>query len=137
MQINKARGVMQKLKLNSKGVWKMRFSWWLHFGLALTLALVLPGGAAILGGNRAWAEESGRKIKTTVPPEYPDIAKKLNIRGTVRVEVTVAPDGTVKKVKELGGNPVLLDAFTHAVKQWKYETAPKESVFEIKYEFVP
>jgi membrane protein involved in colicin uptake len=55
----------------------------------------------------------------------------------VRVEVTVAPDGAVKKVRELGGNPVLVDAFIRAVKQWKYETAAKESVFEVKFEFIP
>ncbi len=100
-------------------------------GIGLLILLVLVCSSVV------WAEDSARKVKTNVPPEYPEIARKLNIRGTVRVEVTVAPDGTVKKVKELGGNPVLIDAFTRAVKQWKYETAAKESVFEVKFEFIP
>lgn len=126
---------MQGPMLNEGAKRKPGFSVWLHLGLAL--ALVLPVGTAFLRGPEAWAEDSARKVKSNVPPEYPDIAKKLNIRGTVRVEVTVAPDGTVKKVRDLGGNPVLLEAFTRAVKQWKYETAAKESIFEVKFEFVP
>ena|SRR5882724_7458947 len=137
MQINKIRDVMQKLKVTNKGVWKMRFSWWLHFALALTLALVLPGGAALLGVNRAWAQEATRKVKTSAPPEYPELARRLNIRGIARVEVTVAPDGTVIQAKDHGGNPVLVDALVRAVKKWKYEPAAKESVFEVKFEFAP
>jgi TonB family protein len=103
--------------------------------LALALALVLPGGYALLRGDRAGAQESVRKVKTSAPPEYPELAKRLNIRGLVRVEVTVAPDGTVKQVKELGGNPVLVESLVRAVKKWKYEPAAKESVFEVKFEF--
>jgi len=105
--------------------------------IALVLALALPSGSALLLGENVWAEESARKIKTSVPPEYPEIARKLAIRGTVRVEVTVAPDGTVRLVKELGGNPLLLDSLVRAVKKWKYEPAAKESVFEVKFEFTP
>jgi len=105
--------------------------------LALALALVLPGGFALLLGNRAWAEESARKIKTSVPPDYPELAKRLNIRGIARVEITVAPDGTVTQVKDRGGNPVLIEALTRAVKKWKYESAAKESIFEVKFEFAP
>jgi len=121
--------------LNTKARWKPGCSGWLNLVFALTL--VVPSWVAILGGTEAWAEASTRKIKINVPPDYPDVAKKLKIRGTVRVEVTVAPDGTVKRVKELGGNPVLVDAFIRAVKQWRYESAPKESVLEVKFEFIP
>jgi TonB family protein len=79
--------------------------------------------------------EAGRKVKTRVVPEYPELAIKTKITGTVRVELTVTPEGTVKDVKELGGNPVLLAALVHAVKQWKYEAASKESVVEVKAAF--
>ncbi len=121
--------------LNTQAKWKSGFSGWLNLVFALTL--IVPSGVALLGGTEAWAEPSIRKIKLNVPPEYPDVAKKLKIRGTVRVEVTVAPDGTVRRVKELGGNPVLVDAFIRAVKQWRYESASKESVLEVKFEFIP
>jgi outer membrane biosynthesis protein TonB len=53
------------------------------------------------------------------------------------VEFTVTPEGAVKDVKELGGNPVLLEALVRAVKQWKYEPASKEAIIEVKAAFSP
>lgn len=81
------------------------------------------------------SEESTRKLKSSVPPEYPELARRLNLRGIARVSVTVAPDGRVTNVRELGGNPVLVDALVRAVKKWKYEPAAKETVVEVKFEF--
>jgi TonB family protein len=81
--------------------------------------------------------EAGRKIKTRVVPEYPELARKTRIAGVVRVELTVTAEGSIKNVKELGGNPVLLEALTRAVKQWKYEPSAKESIVEVKAAFSP
>ncbi len=83
----------------------------------------------------AEAQSASRKLKTSVPPEYPELARRLNLKGVVRVQVKVAPEGAVKEIKELGGNPVLLDALVRAVKKWKYEPADKESVVEVQYDF--
>jgi protein TonB len=76
-----------------------------------------------------------RRLRSGDPPEYPELAKKLGIRGIARVQLTVAPDGSVKAVKELGGNPVLIDALLRAVKKWKYETANETSSVEVKFVF--
>ncbi|HZS29343.1 MAG TPA: energy transducer TonB [Candidatus Angelobacter sp.] len=81
-------------------------------------------------------QSSSRKCKSNPPPEYPDLARKMNITGAARVLVTVAPDGNVGNVKELGGNPVLVAALVKAVKKWKYEPAEHASEVEVKYEFV-
>jgi len=81
------------------------------------------------------AQSSARKIKTRVEPEYPELAKKNNISGSVRVEVVVAPDGKVKDVKVLGGNPVLAQAVVTAVNKSKYEPATEESTFVLKFDF--
>ncbi len=81
--------------------------------------------------------EDTRKLKSSVPPEYPELARRLSLRGVARVQETIAPDGTVKEVKELGGNPVLVEALTRAVKNWKYEPANTTSVVEVKFEFMP
>ena len=80
-------------------------------------------------------EQDSRKIKVKVDPEYPELARRLKLQGIVRVQVTVSADGSVKDVKELGGNPVLLNALVHAVKKWKYESADKDSSVEVKFEF--
>lgn len=81
--------------------------------------------------------EAGRKIKSRVVPEYPPLARKTRLAGIVRVELIVSAEGTVREVKELGGNPVLLEAVIRAVKQWKYEPSAKESTVEVKAAFTP
>ena len=77
-----------------------------------------------------------RKLKVNVPPEYPELARKMNIQGAARVLLTVTPDGRVVGVKELGGNPVLVAALAQAVRKWKYESADHESEIEVRFEFV-
>jgi TonB family protein len=77
-----------------------------------------------------------RKAKSSPPPEYPELARKMKIEGMARVLLTVSSDGNVVKVKELGGNPVLVDALAQAAHKWKYEPAERESDIEVRYEFV-
>ena len=77
-----------------------------------------------------------RKAKSNPPPEYPELARKMKIEGMARVLLTVSSEGSVVKVKELGGNPVLVDALAQAAHKWKYEPAERESDIEVRYEFV-
>jgi TonB family protein len=78
-----------------------------------------------------------RKVITRVDPDYPDTLKRLYIGGVVRVEVQVAPNGTVKSTKLLGGNPILGQSTMKAMKQWKYASAPTEATLTVKVEFDP
>ena len=73
-------------------------------------------------------DHGGRKVKTSVKPTYPDVARQMHITGTVRLEATVAPDGKVRDTRVVGGSPMLAQEATNAVKKWKYEEAPKETV---------
>jgi TonB family protein len=111
----------------------IRFGPVLFLGMGLVLAGLVIGSAA----QTQQPDESTRKLISSVPPEYPELARRLNLRGTARVEVTVAPDGRVIRAKEVGGNPVLVEALIRAVKKWKYEAAKKESLIEVKFEFNP
>ncbi|MDR3764768.1 MAG: energy transducer TonB [Acidobacteriota bacterium] len=69
------------------------------------------------------------------PPEYPAVAKKLSIHGTVQLTLKVSADGMVKDVSVTGGNPVLVDASVKAVRQWRYEATGKESQEPVKFVF--
>jgi periplasmic protein TonB len=80
---------------------------------------------------------SDRKLISRVEPEYPDALKKLYIGGVVRVEVQVAPNGTVKNTKLLGGSPILGQSTMKAIKQWKYAPAAAEETLTVKLEFDP
>lgn len=106
-------------------------------GLVVFLGLLLLSCWVFPQSVQQQEQESTRKLKSSVPPEYPELARRLQLKGTVRVSVTVAPDGRVTSAKEIGGNPVLLDALLRAVKKWKYEPAAKESVIEVKFDFAP
>src|SRR5262245_28623542 len=68
-----------------------------------------------LGAQTKQGQASSRKAKVNTPPEYPELARKMNIQGVARVLLTVAPEGNVTAVKELGGNPVLVAALVEAV----------------------
>ena len=82
------------------------------------------------------AQTGTRKAKSNPPPQYPELARKMKIEGMARVLLTVSSEGSVVKVKELGGNPVLVDALAQAAHKWKYEPAERESEIEVRYEFV-
>ena len=82
-------------------------------------------------------EELSRKAKTKVAPIYPDVARRMNVSGTVRLAVVVAPNGSVKSTKAIGGHPVLVNAAMDAMKQWKFESAPSESSGIVEFKFQP
>jgi len=70
-----------------------------------------------VGGNVQAA-----KLKTMVRPKYPKEAKEQRIEGTVRLEATIAEDGTVKNLVVQSGPAELIDSTLEAVQQWVYET---------------
>ena len=55
-----------------------------------------------------------------VTPQYPPLAKSARIGGVVHLSAIIAPDGTVKDLRVLGGHPLLIQAAVDAVKQWAY-----------------
>jgi len=77
----------------------------------------------------------GRAAKSKASPTYPELAKKMNISGTVKVEVTVAPNGHVVSAKAIGGHPLLIDASVNAAKQFKYEAATEETKEIVEFKF--
>jgi TonB family protein len=81
------------------------------------------------------SDEVVRRAKTKVQPVYPELAKKMNIAGTVKIEVVIAPNGSVKEAKIVGGHPVLASAALDAAKKWRFEPAAAESSGVIDFKF--
>lgn len=78
--------------------------------------------------------QSGRAVKSKVTPTYPELAKKMNVNGAVKVELVVAANGSVKSAKAIGGHPLLIDAAVNAAKQFKYEAGEEtKEVVEFKF----
>lgn len=78
-----------------------------------------------------------RKLLVRVQPNYPEFLKDHDIGGTVRLSVEVAPNGSVRKVTPLGGNPILVESAVAAVKQWKYVAAEATEKFDVRVDFSP
>lgn len=78
-----------------------------------------------------------RPILDRTIPRYPELAHALNLSGTVKVVVSVGPNGSVKSMRALGGNPVLLKAAEDAINSWKWAPAPQESEEIVELKFHP
>jgi len=78
-----------------------------------------------------------RRAKSKVAAVYPELARRMNITGTVKVEVTVAPNGSVKDAKVVGGHPVLANAALEAVRKWRFEPTAMESSGVVDFKFAP
>lgn len=108
--------------------------------LGIGLVFLLTGSTVTLPPNvfaqdAATPESGKRKVKTKVAPEYPELAKRMNVIGHVKIEVTISMDGKVTNTKVIGGNPILVSASVDALKKWHFEAGPKETSEIIEFEF--
>jgi TonB family protein len=106
----------------------------LGFGLALIL------GGSLAAAPRVSAQENSqdsakRKVKTRTVPDYPELARQMNVAGKVKIEATISADGRVTNTKVIGGSPLLVGAATEALKKWRYEPAAKESIEVVEFDF--
>jgi TonB family protein len=81
--------------------------------------------------------EGRRAIVDRVAPVYPDLARRAQIHGTVRVGVVVTPSGKAKFTQVIGGNPLLAKAAIDAIEKWKWAPAPQETKELIELNFHP
>ncbi len=93
----------------------------------LILSLILLVGLA-------YAEDE-RKPVAQPEPEYPEIARRMSLHGTVKLKLWIAPAGNVSRVEYIGGHPLLAESAIAAVKKWTYEKAQKETTQLIAVKF--
>ena len=104
----------------------------LSFALLASLFFLSIGtGIARADGD----SDSGRKVKSKVAPIFPDLARRMRLSGAVKVEIVIAPNGSVKNTKVIGGHPLLVDPAVDAVKKWRFEPASEETTETIEFKF--
>jgi TonB family protein len=81
------------------------------------------------------SNSSARAVTNHIAPEYPDIAQRMGLQGTVQLQAIVRPDGTVKEVHVLGGHSMLTAAAEQIVRRWRYEAANRETVETVNITF--
>ena len=106
---------------------------WLAGAMLLALSAVI----VLWPSSSRAQDELTRKVKTKVAPAYPELAKRMSISGVVKVQVVVAPNGSVKTTKVVGGHPLLVNAAMDAVKKWRFEPASDETTGVVEFKFDP
>jgi TonB family protein len=100
-----------------------------------SLALALAIGAVCVASLGAQNAPTRRPVRHLVTPVYPELARKMNLTGTARIEIIIGPDGTVKHTRVLGGHPVLAAEAEHAAEKSTFEPAATETTEVIEFKF--
>jgi TonB family protein len=82
-------------------------------------------------------DEGKRKVTNRVLPDYPDMARRMSLRGVVKVDAVVGSNGVVKTVEIKGGHPVLAQAAVTAVRKWKWEPSAHDTREPVEVKFEP
>ena len=93
---------------------------------AIILMLAVFCGAALA--------ESRKVVKETTP-NYPAVARSMQLRGAVTLQVTVSPAGKVVETKVVGGHPLLAQSAVDAVNRWVFEPSAGTTVETVKVNF--
>src|SRR5712691_6295460 len=107
---------------------------WISAAAAAILAglLILP---AVVSAQSSVSEEGKRKVKTRVAAVYPELARRMNVTGKVKIEVVIAANGHVKSTHVIGGHPLLVNPAVDAVKEWKFVAASEETTQIVEIAF--
>src|SRR5258706_15821384 len=111
----------------------MRTSRWKKWAVATTAALLFSGASGFAQSGST--DETKRKVKTKTTPMYPELAKRMNVAGKVKIEVVITPDGRVKTTRVVVGHPLLVQACQDAVKERELIPAPEETTQVVEFEF--
>lgn len=114
-----------------------------RFGIrsaAIGLALAIFLGGPVRSNFTAQAQDNAtestkRKVRTRAMPDYPALAKQLNVTGKVKIEATISADGRVVGTHVVGGSPILVNSAVDALKKWRYEPGPKETTEIVEFSF--
>jgi TonB family protein len=97
------------------------------------VAVLLAGASAF--SQTGSTDETRRKVKSKTAPTYPDLARRMNVNGKVKIEVVIAPDGHVKTTRVVGGHPLLVQTCQDALKEWKFVASSEETTQMVEFEF--
>jgi len=59
-------------------------------------------------------------IENHAEPEYPAIARRARVQGTVQLRAVISARGTIENLQLIEGHPMLVGAAMAAVRQWHY-----------------
>lgn len=106
---------------------------WVRIAFIVAAFTLFAGSFAF--SQQGTTDEAKRKVKSRVSPLYPELARRMNVTGKVRIEAVIAPDGHVRSTHVLGGHPLLVQVCQDALKEWKFYPASEETTQVIEFDF--
>lgn len=107
--------------------------------MKITVQLAVLAATLTLASSAAMAQTDAapgkRDVIYRIAPTYPELARRCNLRGDVRLSVVVAPDGKVTSATVSGGNPVLAQAAVQSVRGWKFAPATRTTTEQVELRF--
>jgi|GEM_PF-2413923 TonB family protein len=87
-----------------------------------------PRNRAVTTPDSASIEPFGGSVTAAmalvkVEPSYPELARRMNVSGTVEVSITVDQLGKVAEAKAVSGPPLLRGAAEMALQKWRFRPA--------------
>jgi TonB family protein len=107
------------------------------FASFVLVPMLISSGVHVTAQDSSQLPETVRKVVTRVTPQYPNLARSMNIKGTVKLVVVVAPNGSPKSIEVRGGNPVLVQSAEKALRDWKWEPATHATSEAVDLRFGP
>ena len=80
------------------------------------------------------------KLIFSPKPAYPAMARAARMQGTVKIQATIARDGSIRNLQLISGPPLLVAVALEAVGRWRYQPTllnaePVEVITEISVNF--
>lgn len=76
-----------------------------------------------------------RKVVKRSSPEYPVLALRMRVEGTVKLIAEVDAGGNVREVRVVSGHPLLRPAAVGCLKKWKYEPGSEKTAEPVDFNF--
>lgn len=108
-----------------------------HLRLSVILMIFLGSLGSSLSPAQEILAAGSRKVVSEGKIEYPRLAQKNSLGGTVKIMVVVSPDGRVARCEVIGGNPVFVSAVVESVRRWKWQPTTTETKEPIEITFQP
>jgi len=99
-----------------------------NIGYITLLSLLLIGSLGAQDGKE-------RKLISKQDPQCPELAKKMNLHGSVKIKLWISPQGSVRRSEYIGGHPLLAQAAIESLKEWRYEPVPRETTTVVEVRF--
>lgn len=94
---------------------------------AAQLSMISPKSAVpappVPAPTRQTVEYEAARLLSRRDPVFPPVARQAGISGSVELQFTITPEGKVRNVSVIGGNPLLARAAIDAVQSWRYAPA--------------